>query len=208
MLFRSVKLIDFDDSYFECNPPADRESLVGTPEYYSPEQAAYIMDEDEEIEGNTLTCKSDIFTLGIIFSEYFSGEKPLLSGGHKNTWTCINDGKSISFKKTLPAKIENLIRSMLSLNPNDRPSISEVFKVLKDVKPEDRVSEEGITATTVTSKKPVLRFGPGFSPSRCKGVESKKTETPKRPVTPPTSCEEKPKATGGLRGLGLKLADK
>ena len=69
-----VKLIDFDDSYFEGRPPKDHEELVGTPEYYSPEQAAYIMDEDEEIPGDTLTCKSDIFTLGIIFSEYFSGE--------------------------------------------------------------------------------------------------------------------------------------
>ena len=204
-----VKLIDFDDSYFECNPPSDRENLVGTPEYYSPEQAAYIMDEDEEIEGDTLTCKSDIFTLGIIFSEYFSGEKPILSGGHKNTWTCINDGKSISFKKPLPTKIENLIRSMLSLNPNDRPSISEVFNVLKDVNPDEGVSG-GETTVGVTAKKPVLRFGPGFKPSGSKGVEPPKTgtEVPKRPTTSPASPEEKPKSTGGLRGSGLKLADK
>lgn len=206
-----VKLIDFDDSYFECNPPSDRENLVGTPEYYSPEQAAYIMDEDEEIEGDTLTCKSDIFTLGIIFSEYFSGDKPILSGGHKNTWTCINDGKSISFKKVLPAKIESLIRSMLSLNPNDRPSISEVFNILKDIKPEDGViGSEGTTTPKDTTKKPVLRFGPGLKPSGSKGVEftTSKSDGPKPPMTSSSMDEERPKKTGGLRGSGLKIADK
>ena len=206
-----VKLIDFDDSYFECNPPSDRENLVGTPEYYSPEQAAYIMDEDEEIEGDTLTCKSDIFTLGIIFSEYFSGEKPVLSGGHKNTWTCISDGKSVSFNKPLPVKIENLLRSMLALNPNDRPSISEVFNVLKDVKSEDEVTGSvTTTASGETAKKPGLRFGPGFKPSGSKGVKTptKVSESSKSPTTPSTSSEEKPKASGGLRGSGLKIADK
>ena len=205
-----VKLIDFDDSYFECAPPSDRENLVGTPEYYSPEQAAYIMDEDEEIEGDTLTCKSDIFTLGIIFSEYFSGEKPILSDGHKNTWTCINDGKSISFKKALPLKIENLIRSMLSLNPNERPSISDVFNVLKDIKPEDGVLRVETKDTGETPKKPGLRFGPGFKPSGSKGVESSTTDSefPKSPHPSPISPEEKPRTTGGLRGSGLKLADK
>lgn len=206
-----VKLIDFDDSYFEGNPPSERENLVGTPEYYSPEQAAYIMDEDEEIEGDTLTCKSDIFTLGIIFSEYFSGEKPILSGGHKNTWACVTDKKSISFKKTLPTKIENLIRSMLSLNPSDRPSLSDVFNILKDIKPEDAIIG-GSTATfsESTTKKPILRFGPGLKPSRSKGVETttKETETPKHSATPPITSEEKPKTSSGLRGSGLKIADK
>ena len=54
------------------------------------------MDEDEEIEGSTLTCKSDIFTLGIIFSEYFTGEKPILPSEYKTTWTCVSDGKTVS----------------------------------------------------------------------------------------------------------------
>ena len=161
------------------------------------------MDEDDEIERDTLTCKSDIFTLGIIFSEYFTGEKPILSGGHKNTWTCINDGKSISFKKALPSKIENLIRSMLSLNPNDRPSISEVFNVLKDVKPEDGVSgRETITSGSIP-KKPTLRFGPGFKPSGGKSPTIA-SESPKRPATPSISSEDNPKTSGKLRGDGLK----
>lgn len=129
-----VKLIDFDDSYFECKPPIDRENLVGTPEYYSPEQAAYIMDEDDEIKGDVLTCKSDIFTLGIIFCEYFSGGKPVLAEGYKSTWECIKDGKSFSFKKDIHPQMDVMIRKMLSLNPSERPTITEVSNSLAAVK--------------------------------------------------------------------------
>lgn len=210
-----VKLIDFDDSYFEGNPPSERESLVGTPEYYSPEQAAYIMDEDEEIEGSTLTCKSDIFTLGIIFSEYFSGEKPVLPSDYKTTWTCINDGGTISFKKRLHPKIEELIRKMLSLNPADRPTIGEVFNVLKDIKPEDTPTELPYPTGGDMPKpeKPRLRFGPGLKPSGSKGIPPSGTLGSKAPEletkTPKISEEPKPLSSGsGLRGSGLKIADK
>ena len=130
----SGKLIDFDDSYFSGNPPADRESLVGTPEYYSPEQAAYIMDEDEEIAGSTLTLKSDIFTLGIILCEYFTGKKPILPSDCGSTWVCVEKGKSHSYAKSVPTEIKNLIDWMLRKNPNERPTISEVFEALKGVK--------------------------------------------------------------------------
>jgi serine/threonine protein kinase len=208
-----VKLIDFDDSYFEGNPPSERESLVGTPEYYSPEQAAYIMDEDEEIEGSTLTCKSDIFTLGIIFSEYFSGEKPILPAEYKTTWTCINDRKTVSFKKKLHPKIEELIRKMLSLNPNDRPSISEVFNVLKDIKPGEAIPPTTVYPIGEKPKKPVLRFGPGLRPSGTKGIPPSGTPISKAPEietkTPKIPEEPKPSTSGsGLRGSGLKIADK
>lgn len=199
-----VKLIDFDDSYFECNPPTDRENLVGTPEYYSPEQAAYIMDEDEEIEGDTLTCKSDIFTLGIIFSEYFSGEKPVLPKGYTSTWACINDGRSFSFKKALPPQIDALIRKMLSLNPSNRPTITDVFNVLKEVKHDE---EPSFTNDHWGSR---LRFGPGFKPTETKSLDSDhtiKTESTTESLKSPTAS--KPiKKSGSLRGAGLKIADK
>lgn len=131
----SGKLIDFDDSYFSGNPPRDRESLVGTPEYYSPEHAAYIMDEEEEISGKTLTLKSDIFTLGIILCEYFSGCKPNLSSDYNSTWSCVQDGKTFSFNKPISEDIANLIKLMLSSNKDDRPTIQEVFEKLKTARP-------------------------------------------------------------------------
>ena len=167
----SGKLIDFDDSYFSGNPPTDRECLVGTPEYYSPEQAAYIMDEDEEISGKTLTQKSDIFTLGIILCEYFTGKKPILDGKYGSTWSCIENGKSFSFAKPIPRNIDELIRKMLLASPEKRPNISLVFDELK----------KGITELSSGSK-----------------------PTP-FPSDDLVSTSEK---RVGLRGKGLKIADK
>ena len=137
----SGKLIDFDDSYFSGNPPTDRESLVGTPEYYSPEQAAYIMDEDEEISGSTLTLKSDIFTLGIILCEYFTGKKPVLPSDCGSTWICAENDKPISYAKSIPIGIKNLLDWMLRKNPNERPTINEVFDILKGIKPSEMTFE-------------------------------------------------------------------
>ena len=153
----------------------ERDSLVGTPEYYSPEQAAYIMDEDDEVSGNTLTCKSDIFTLGIIFCEYFTGEKPILPSSYKSTWSCVADGGSFSFRKALPSRIEKLIRSMLLFSPDARPTINEVFDILKKVNPRD-----GDTIGTTPGSRPTLRI----------------------------TATDNTEPHSGLRGSGLKLADK
>lgn len=149
----SGKLIDFDDSYFSGNPPSDRESLVGTPEYYSPEQAAYIMDEDEEIEGSTLTLKSDIFTLGIILCEYFTGNKPILSSDCRSTFLCVEKGKALSYTKSIPTGIKNLIDRMLRKNPNERPTINEVFEILKKTKTEGCSLDEDFHATSIGTLK-------------------------------------------------------
>lgn len=130
----SGKLIDFDDSYFSGNPPVDRESLVGTPEYYSPEQAAYIMDEDEEISGSTLTLKSDIFTLGVILCEYFTGKKPVVHSDYSNTWSCVEAGEKVTFSKAISKDIADLIFKMLARNPMERPTIQEVFEIVKIAK--------------------------------------------------------------------------
>ena len=138
----SGKLIDFDDSYFSGNPPTDRESLVGTPEYYSPEQAAYIMDEDEEIAGSTLTLKSDIFTLGIILCEYFTGKKPVLPDDCGSTWSCIENEKSYYWGKPISLDVANLIKKMLYRNPNERPVIQEVFDTLKTAKESPKTNEK------------------------------------------------------------------
>ena len=177
------KLIDFDDSYFSmCPPPAD--SLVGTPEYYSPEQAEYIMNEETSTDGSSLTLKSDIFTLGIILSEYFTGHKLVLSGDYKATWLNVKDGNPISFSKSLPAEIENLLRRMLSFRPEDRPYIGEVFDVIKKSGDIPTIVER-----SVSDRGPVLR-GKGLAP-----IESESEEV----VTTGASV---------LRGKGTVIAKK
>ena len=105
------------------------------------------MDEDEEIDGGTLTLKSDIFTLGIILCEYFTGMKPVLPSDCGSTWVCVEIGKAFSYVKSIPSGIKNLIDWMLKKNLNERPSINEVFEILKRIKTSDFIS----------SSRPIIR---------------------------------------------------
>ena len=188
----SGKLIDFDDSYFSGNPPTDRESLVGTPEYYSPEQAAYIMDEDEEIDGGTLTLKSDIFTLGIILCEYFTGKKPILSPDCDSTWICVEKGKSFTYAKSIPTGIKNLIDRMLRKNPNERPNINEVFELLKNMKVDDSKPADVSEVHDDTAKEPKVRIRSTF---KKKEIKEDTTES----ILKETSLVSKAERKSGLR---------
>lgn len=187
------KLIDFDDSYFSEEPPDDRENIVGTPEYYSPELAAYIMDEDNEIERKTLTLASDIFTLGIIFCEYFTGEKPI-TGTTLPTWSAVAKGKPISFAKPIKPEIETLIRSMLSLRIEDRPSVKKVLNHLREIK-------AGLK--TEISKSDVVRARIRL---RGKIVDEDYAKSKKDSIISTPDISRHPKI--GLRGKGLNIADK
>lgn len=189
----SGKLIDFDDSYFSETPPEDKENIVGTPEYYSPELAAYIMDEDNEIEGKTLTLASDIFTLGIIFCEYFTGEKPI-TGTSLPTWSAVVKGNPISFAKPLKPEIEALLRSMLSLHAEDRPTVKKVQNELREIK-------EGRRAEFPKSGTSTARIG---LRGKLIGKDSEKIK--KEAGISPSDTSRPTKV--GLRGKGLNNADK
>lgn len=152
----TTKLIDFDDSYFSRLPPKDKEQVVGTPEYYSPELYDYILDEEDEISGDTLTTKSDIFALGVIFTEYLTGEKPIIPSKYSGTYSAVKDGAKISFKKTshLTPTIESLLLKMLSLNASYRPNLDEIFDVLKSGK----ISLEKEKIESSIAKTEILKF--------------------------------------------------
>ena len=187
----SGKLIDFDDSYFSGKPSSDKEHIVGTPEYYSPELAEYLMDEEEEVSGNTLTLKSDIFTLGVIFTEYFTGAKPQFKES-LSIWEGIRNGHKPTFIKSLPLPIERLILSMLSLAPDKRPSIKYIHQKLRDIR-----------AGKITEESP----GAHKKPERItlRGHLLSAGETYKRIVSKKGISKDTSKPKVKLRGKGLNI---
>ena len=144
----SARLIDFDNSYFVGKLP---DELVGDINYYSPELGAYkeVYEDAEEDElpalGASLTTKSDIFSLGLIFHYYLTGEfvtfadlvPPLqaraAAGKSIFPWVVANTGGRIVLNES---KIGNpffvqLINAMLAKDYRERPDSSEVYMALK-----------------------------------------------------------------------------
>lgn len=152
-----AKLIDFDSSYFVDKKP---EEIVGTIDYYAPELGAYADAEDDREEmGRRVTEKSDIFSLGLIFHFYLSGALPtpislterLRKRQEKGKviycWIALNSGCELQLSPAIKSpKYLSLIRDMLSLNPDDRPSASEVLRRLREAEPviEEPWPEHGI----------------------------------------------------------------
>ena len=148
-----AKLIDFDNSYFLDKKP---EEVIGTIDYYSPELGAYAdAEDDKERIGNKLGVKSDIFSLGLIFHLYLSGDFPETvslteslkkrkeKGKTIYCWVALNQGceLKLSPKITQPQYV-SLIQDMLRLNPEERPSASEVLKRLKELDGKKEKSKE------------------------------------------------------------------
>ncbi len=149
----TTKLIDFDNSYFSCEPPKNKEEVVGTPEYYSPELAFYIKDGEAEEDRKKLTVQSDIFALGVIFCEYLTGNKPIFNKKFNYTWEALNNKEILNFKGGLKTKkLDSLINDMLIIDFDKRPNISQVFDILKS---SDLLSDEIILKPILEEEKQV-----------------------------------------------------
>jgi serine/threonine protein kinase len=143
--YYTSKLIDFDNSYFEGQPPEIRDEVVGDPVYYSPELENYML-EKPGAKGSSLTCKSDIFALGILFCEYLTGKGPVRSSSDQYASTSVNNGEKLTISETgfeIPEALINLVNSMLNKKSKDRPSAAAIFTQLKEIsKPYKIVAED------------------------------------------------------------------
>ena len=67
----TTKLIDFDASFFEDDPPVNEDELGGDQVYLSPEACRFLFGEEVQ-----LTCAMDVFSLGLLFHQYLTGKLP------------------------------------------------------------------------------------------------------------------------------------
>ncbi len=109
-----IKLIDFGIARDDLSTRLTITGMiVGTPAYMSPEQA----------NGDTLTPKSDLFSLGILLYEMLTGIKPFVGSNQSEVITRIIRGQYIPVQRINPAvphRLRKIVKKCLQHAPQKR----------------------------------------------------------------------------------------
>jgi serine/threonine protein kinase len=194
------KLIDFDSSYIAGNPPPFQE-IVGTINYYSPELLGYI--QDAGVQPGELGVASDIFALGLIYTEFLTGAVPPFDAAtYHEPAVAVRSGETLRIPRAgiVPA-LADLVDGMLLADPARRPTIGQVHTTLMGIRlPSDSVPA-AVAPTTLRTRTAAPAAGPSkpapapSSALRGKGLRISGTSAPS---AEPVAAETK--ATGGLVG--------
>jgi serine/threonine-protein kinase len=120
-----VKVMDFGIALIKNLEPLTMPgTLVGTPAYMSPEQ----------IVGDPLDVRSDIFSFGIMLYEMFTGMKPFQDEKTASITAKIVRGKFLSPRNVnsdVPRSIQRIIRKCMKKKPHKRyESMQELARML------------------------------------------------------------------------------
>ena len=122
----TAKVIDFDSSFLESEPPGEDEDIVGDLVYFSPEAVYRILGEAKK-----LTCKMDVFSLGVLFHQYLTGELPSFDHDYADyPGEAAARGLIVEASEDIPAFLNSVFSRMLSVDPDVRPSAFEVYNTL------------------------------------------------------------------------------
>lgn len=125
------KIIDFDASFFEDAPPADADDIGGDQVYLAPETCMFICGDPVK-----LTCKIDVFSLGLLFHQYLTGKMPGFDRHEYDyAFDAVLDGQDLEVDPTLPYLVQVMLHGMLMENPEDRFSMERVYSFFKAMDP-------------------------------------------------------------------------
>ena len=131
-----VKLMDFGIARMrEMESLTLPGTLMGTPSYMSPEQ----------VLGQPLDARSDIFSFGIVMYEIFTGIKPFPDEEEDSSSSKILKGKYLSPRSIysdIPRSLQRIIKKCLKMKPQRRyGSMQEIAQVLgKRIKGMDKAT--------------------------------------------------------------------
>jgi serine/threonine-protein kinase len=109
----NVKVTDFGIAKAISSSRTKTGVILGTPNYMSPEQ----------IMGQKINSKSDIFSLGVLFYQLISGELPFHGenlSGLLYQITQVEHPSPRSYNPKIPKVCEQILNKALSKNPNKR----------------------------------------------------------------------------------------
>lgn len=118
------KIIDFDASFFENDPPIYEDELGGDQVYFAPEACQFICGEKVE-----LTRKMDVFALGLLFHQYLVGKLPDFDKNEYDyAYDAVLDDSPLYIDESIPDELANTIARMLERDPKQRIPMQEVFR--------------------------------------------------------------------------------
>ena len=144
------KIIDFDASFFEDDQPTEEEELGGDQVYLSPEGCQFICG-----EAMKLTCKIDVFALGLLFHQYLTGKLPGFdTTEYDYAFDAVLDGQTLEISKELPQNIQNMLQGMLACDPLKRLTMEQVYGMLggKKTGDEEKKASEKTPETKENSR--------------------------------------------------------
>ncbi len=121
------KLTDFDSCFWEKQPPRPDEEIHGDLVYMAPE-TFMIMQTEEGTIGRAI----DVFALGIVFHQIFTGRTPGFdTAQYDYPFEAALDGMELSVAEEMPSEWRRLICQMLKADPEVRISLDAAESVLK-----------------------------------------------------------------------------
>lgn len=145
--FFTAKIIDFDAGFLK---ETELSSVGGDLVYLSPEARLKI--NGEKI---VLDEKIDIFALGILFHQIYTGELPKISSDDQAVFEAVLNGNPVELDDSIPLHIRSMIERMLARNPADRPSARDVLAAFEEAekpkKPQKKAEEAATPPAEETS---------------------------------------------------------
>jgi serine/threonine protein kinase len=201
----TTKLIDFDSSYVVGKPPPPEE-IVGTMNYYSPELVSYIQGTGTAAD---LSQASDIFALGLIYSEYLTGTLPAFDPEYHEAAIAVLNGAQLRLPPgRAPAPVVALVERMLLADPAARPTVAEVHATLMGLRSETpTVGRPPFPAGTPSIGRAPRRPGPRGTPTE-PGTAAAGAAMPRPAGTSPPAPADPamPPRRSALRGKGLRIS--
>jgi serine/threonine protein kinase len=117
-----------DDDEIELQARTSVGSVVGTVAYMSPEQA----------RGETLSVASDLYSLGVLIHELFTGFLPYGAAPSRNARLIQVGAASTIPPSGLDPRLATLIRDLHMLDPTQRPSAAETAVRLRAIRSRPR----------------------------------------------------------------------
>lgn len=125
--YYTPKIIDFDAGFLLSKGPVE---IQGDAVYFAPESFLKLRGQDI-----SLSTKIDVFALGILIHQYWTGELPKIGKEYSSVYEAVLDRSEVQLSNTIPTKLRDNISRMLSLDPDDRPSTDEVLSVFRATEP-------------------------------------------------------------------------